>query len=219
MSKADPMRLSPVRAMTLLAAGLLALAAGCITPAVAQPASKNPPVANPPAATPPAASSPAASSPAAGAPKAAEAAAVAPGIGEVPAGSWASRCVAETRGGPFDCVIEQSAFIANTGQVLGGIAVRLAPGAQQPVLTVQVPVGLDIASGIALQVDNAKAETLAVQTCELKGCFATLPLTAERLAALKAGKTLNVGFQNLSKQVFTLPFVLTSFAEAYKKIQ
>lgn len=204
MSKAHPMRLFPVREMTVLAAGLLVVAAGCVLPAVAQPASKSSPAAGASKAAEPAATQPAAAQ---------------PGAGEAPAGSWASRCLGESRSGPFDCVIEQSAFIANTGQVLGAVAIRLAPGAQQPVLTVQVPVGLDIASGITLQVDNAKAETLPVQTCELKGCFATLPLTAERLAALKAGKTLNVGFQNLSKQAFTLPFVLTSFADAYKKIQ
>jgi len=54
-----------------------------------------------------------------------------------------------------------------------------------------------------------------VQTCDRNGCYAEVALAAEQLAALRAGQKLNVAFQNMNKQVITLPMSLVGFTAAF----
>jgi invasion protein IalB len=148
-------------------------------------------------------------------------AAAQPAAGEAtkPAGTWLSRCVSDSRDAKPVCVMEQNAFITKTGQLVSAVTVRFSPGVTEPVLMVQVPVGLYVPAGISLQVDSDKARVLPIQTCDLKGCFGAEPLKAEELGRLKSGKHLTVAFQNLGRQTINIPFVLEGFDESYKKIQ
>ena len=193
------------RIVTTAAVSILLLAGLATQGAMAQPKKPAPAPAAAPAATPGQDARPAAQPSGTEAPK--------------PAGNWSSRCVSESRGGQTECVVEQNAVITNTGQLVASVTVRLPAGATEPVMMVQVPVGLFVPAGITLQIDSAKAETLPIQTCDLKGCFAAQPLTADRLNAMKGGKRLTVAFQNLGRQTISIPFVLETFADAYKKIQ
>jgi invasion protein IalB len=136
-----------------------------------------------------------------------------------PPGGWSSRCLSESRGAPPECVVEQNAFVTNTGQLVASVTIRLPADTRQPVMMVQVPVGLYVPFGITFQIDDGKPESLPIQTCDLKGCYAGAPVAADRLAALKSGKRLAIGFQNLQRQSINIPFVLQSFAETYQKVQ
>ena len=44
-------------------------------------------------------------------------------------------------------------------------------------------------------------------------------LQPDMLAAMKSGKQLKVSFQNLAKEVITIPVPLADFATAYDKIK
>jgi hypothetical protein len=70
-----------------------------------------------------------------------------------------------------------------------------------------------------LQVDDGKTIDLQIQTCENRGCYSNTPVSPELLAALKSGKQLKVAFQNLNKEVITIPMPLADFAAAYEKIK
>jgi hypothetical protein len=74
-------------------------------------------------------------------------------------------------------------------------------------------------NGTKLQVDDAKATSLPIQTCEATGCYASAPIAPDLLAGLKSGKQLKVSFQNLAKETITIPMPLTDFAAAYDKIK
>ena len=58
-----------------------------------------------------------------------------------------------------------------------------------------------------------------IQTCEARGCYASLPIAPDLLATLRSGKQLKVSFQNLGKETITIPMQLTDFAAAYDKIK
>jgi invasion protein IalB len=146
-----------------------------------------------------------------------------PAGGEAPQGQrppeWVSRCASEARAGALECVIEQTVFLSKTGQLVAAVTIRVPADTRQPGLAVQVPVGLFLPAGVGLQIDDGKPLALALQTCDLKGCYAATPVSAELLASLRSGKTLTIIFQNLTKESIKVPLQLANFADAYQRIQ
>jgi len=132
---------------------------------------------------------------------------------------WISRCTSEARGSAVECTIEQSAVLAKTGQLVTMVTVRVPSDTRQPLLMVHVPIGLYLPSGLMLQIDESKPEQLALQTCDLKGCYAATQISSELLTLMKEGKQLTITFQNLAKNNVAVRLTLDNFAEAYKKIE
>lgn len=139
--------------------------------------------------------------------------------GNTPAPGWAARCTSASRNAPLECAIEQSAVLTKTGQLLVLVNIRVPADTRAPVALVQLPLGLNLPMGAKLQVDEGKVTDLPIQTCENRGCYASTPVTAELLAALKSGKQLKISFQNMAKETIAVPMPLTDFAAAYDKIK
>jgi invasion protein IalB len=136
-----------------------------------------------------------------------------------PAPGWISRCNSASRDAPLECAVEETAVLTKTGQLIVLVNIHVASDTRQPVALVQLPLGLNLPAGAKLQVDDGKVVDLQVQTCENRGCYANTPISPELLAALKSGKQLKVAFQNLNKEVITIPMPLADFAAAYEKIK
>jgi invasion protein IalB len=148
-------------------------------------------------------------------PQAAEAA---PANAPAPPG-WAARCTSASREAPLECAIEQTAILSKTGQLIVLVNIRVPSDTHAPIALVQLPLGLNLPVGAKFQVDDGKPIDLQIQTCENRGCYASRPIAAELLAALKSGKQLKVSFQNLAKETISIPTPLTDFAAAYDKIK
>jgi invasion protein IalB len=136
-----------------------------------------------------------------------------PGVG------WSSKCASETRQTPVECSVEQTVVVTNSGQLLASVVIRIPADTRQPVMMVQVPVGLYLPAGLNLQVDDEKPQPLALQTCDLKGCYAGAPVSPEMIKAMKDGKLFKITLQNMAKENISVPLTLANFAEAYQKIQ
>ncbi|QUS42310.1 invasion associated locus B family protein [Tardiphaga alba] len=177
---------------------------------------------NPAAAQQPQQAQPKPSKAAPAAPKPAAAAAPAPAASvEGNAQSqpvWTSRCASEGRKSALLCEVEQSLYMTKTGQLVASVNVKLPADTRQPVMMIQLPVGLFLPAGVTFQVDEGKPQALAIQTCDLKGCYAATPLSPDILTTMTSGKRLSVVFQNLNKENVNLAFVLSGFAEGYDKI-
>ena len=132
---------------------------------------------------------------------------------------WAARCTSASRDAPLECAIEQTAILTKTGQLVVLVNIRVPSDTPTPVALVQLPLGINLPAGAKLQVDDAKAVDLQIQTCENRGCYASTPLAPDVLTALRSGKQLKVLFQNLAKETITIPMPLTDFAAAYDKIK
>ncbi len=148
----------------------------------------------------------------------------APGTGDAAAPSpqppdWVSRCASDGRQGALECAVEQTVYLSKTGQLVAAVTVRVPSDTHQPSMGIQVPVGLYLPAGVSVKVDDGKPLALVLQTCDLKGCYAATQVSPELLAQLKAGKTLTITFQNLTKENISIPLQLTNFARAYEKIQ
>jgi invasion protein IalB len=136
-----------------------------------------------------------------------------------PAPGWVSRCSSASREAPLECAVEETAVLTKTGQLIVAVSIRVASDTHQPVALVQLPLGLNLPAGVKLQVDDGKMIDMQIQTCENRGCYSNAPVSPELLATLKSGKQLKVAFQNLNKEVITIPMPLTDFAAAYDKIK
>jgi invasion protein IalB len=132
---------------------------------------------------------------------------------------WAARCGSASRDAPLECAIEQTAVLSKTGQLIVLVNIRVTGDTHTPLATVQLPLGLNLPGGAKFQVDDGKVTDLTIQTCESRGCFAGAPITPDLLAALKSGKQLKLSFQNLGKEIITIPMSLADFAAAYDKIK
>jgi invasion protein IalB len=132
---------------------------------------------------------------------------------------WAARCTSASRDAPLECMIEQTAVLTKTGQLIVLVDIRVPSDTHTPVALVQLPLGLNLPAGAKLQVDDGKIIDLQIQTCENRGCYASTPVAPELLTALKSGKQLKVLFQNLAKESIAIPLPLGDFAAAYDKIK
>jgi invasion protein IalB len=132
---------------------------------------------------------------------------------------WIARCTSLSRDAPLECAIEQTAVLTKTGQLIVLINIRVAADTRTPIAVIQLPLGLNLPAGAKLQVDDGKTADLQIQTCEQRGCYANTPIAADMLAAMKSGKQLKVSFQNLAKEVISIPMPLADFAAAYDKIK
>jgi invasion protein IalB len=132
---------------------------------------------------------------------------------------WAAHCNSVSRDAPLECTIEQNAILTKTGQVLVLVVIRVPGDSRAPLALVQLPLGLNLQTGAKFQVDDGKATDLPIQTCENRGCYASVPVAPELLTALKSGKQLKVSFQDLAKETITIPMPLNDFAAAYDKIK
>jgi invasion protein IalB len=214
---------------TVAVAAAAALSSGHAVAQLAPPAPKQPvrPVApavtpvprpQPPAATGPAppATGETQSAAAPSAPAPTTPAAKPPGTG------WIARCISESRQSPVECSMERTVALSNGApntQLYASMLVRVPSDTRAPVLLIQVPNGFFLPAGLNLQIDDGKSQLVPLQTCDQKGCYASTPVTAELLAALKSGKRLTITLQNMAKGNVIVPVALDNFAEAYQRIQ
>ncbi|TWB03901.1 invasion protein IalB [Bradyrhizobium stylosanthis] len=131
---------------------------------------------------------------------------------------WIVRCTSASRDAPLECAMEQNAVLTKTGQTVVLINI-IAPDTRTPVALLQLPLGLNLPVGAKLQVDEGKTFDLQIQTCENRGCYASTPIAADLLTALRSGKQLKVSFQNMAKETIAIPMPLGDFAAAYDKIK
>jgi len=115
--------------------------------------------------------------------------------------------------------MEQTAVLTKTGQLIVLINIRVPSDTHAPVALVQLPLGLNLPGGAKLQVDEGKIIDASIQTCEARGCYASIPISPDLLVALRSGKQLKVSFQNLGKETITVPMPLTDYSAAYDKIK
>ncbi len=132
---------------------------------------------------------------------------------------WIVRCTSGSRDAALECAMEQNAVLTKTGQTVVLINIRIAPDTRTPIALLQLPLGLNLPVGAKLQVDEGKTVDLQIQTCENRGCYASTPIAADLLAALRSGKQLKVSFQNMAKETIAIPMPLGDFAAAYDKIK
>lgn len=129
---------------------------------------------------------------------------------------WSVQC--DDAGKRQTCKATQSIILVKTHELLLAVSINKPAGSKSGAMLLQLPLGLYNPAGVSVAVDAAKPETLQIQTCGAKGCYAGAPLPPEKLTAFTKGTELNVVFKDLKKQDIKLRVPLKGFDEAFKKL-
>ena len=191
----------------LLGAGLLAAtSAQAQTPPAAAPAKPAAPAAKKPAAP---AAQPAPAAPAA--PAAPQAAADQPQLMYSP---WMKIC-----GKGPDTNNQQVCVITKDGRLENGMPVAIIqlfePEGGQKILRVTVPLGMQLAHGTRMIIDQGQPAQEPYKICFPVGCMSDYALTDDIIARMKKGQMLTVQAINMQGTPISLPLPLADFAKAY----
>ena len=112
---------------------------------------------------------------------------------------WQSLCVqqdAETL-----CDISQTLQVEReNGQTVTALRATVTKRDGVFVMELALPLGLDLISGVVLQLDNAKDIKLPFATCIDRGCAALADIDAALLARLQRGRVMKVAFRPFGQE-------------------
>lgn len=129
--------------------------------------------------------------------------------------AWTVTCVSHARAAPVDCVLEQRLFVKESGQLLSVAVVSVAGANRQPTLVLQLPTGLVLQDGVTLAIDDGAARPVPLQSCDGRGCFASLPIQPDLLEAMRAGKVMTIRAVSGAHEGLAFQHMLTDFGTAY----
>lgn len=129
-------------------------------------------------------------------------------------GAWRVECGGD--GKILECRAIQQLIAQESKQLVVQAAARL--GADKvPTLSLQLPLGINVAEPVVLKVDGGREEKVPIQTCTATGCFVSLPLKDPLLAALRTGQQLKIALQDTNKRTINLDLPLLGFGLAFDK--
>jgi invasion protein IalB len=106
---------------------------------------------------------------------------------------WQSICVSQQQA--TNCQITQTMQVEKDGEVSFAMRITLFKQAENIVMEVTLPLGLNLQSGIAIQVDESNEINIPFVTCVAQGCAATIAADAGLLKLMREGTTLKVAFR------------------------
>ena len=110
-----------------------------------------------------------------------------------PAPLWHTSC-AKDGTGRTACTVEQFAVAMPQNVVAAHIRLSAAGQPDQMLMRLTVPLGVRLAPGVALSIDDAKPIELPFERCLADGCQASAVLDKTALATFTRGKTLIVRY-------------------------
>jgi len=132
--------------------------------------------------------------------------------------NWVVRCDTPAKGAKR-CRMVQVVRLKDSGQRLMQIGVSRVEGADAPMASVILPLGIYLPAGLTIQVDENEALRAPIEQCSRAGCEARLQMTEALAAQMKAGKTAKYTFQNVLRKDVTVPAPLAGFATAFGEMK
>jgi invasion protein IalB len=133
---------------------------------------------------------------------------------------WRVRCAEDPQNvAAGGCFIFQSVIHNESKQPVMQIAVGLLANDQTPAAVVTLPLGVRVAPGVLLQIDENEAIRVPFERCLPDGCKVQFRLDEKQMAVFKAGVGGKLAFQDGQGRNVTLPFSLKGFTAAFAAIQ
>jgi invasion protein IalB len=132
--------------------------------------------------------------------------------------AWRVECAGD--GKSLECRAIQQIFQRDARQQVSSLATvvaRFTPEAKAGVLTILLPLGLNLTEPILIKVDNGAPERQSIQTCNNGGCLVTMTMNDKFLATMRTGTDLKITVQDASKKPIELSLPLLGFGIAYDK--
>jgi invasion protein IalB len=114
---------------------------------------------------------------------------------------------------------KQVCVVTKDGRLENGMPVAIVqlfePEGEQKVLRITVPLGMQLAHGTRVIVDQNQPMQAPYKICFPVGCMADYPATDDLIAKMKKGQQITVQAINLQGTAISLPLPLADFAKAY----
>jgi invasion protein IalB len=114
---------------------------------------------------------------------------------------------------------KQVCVVTKDGRLENGMPVAIVqlfePEGEAKVLRVTVPLGMQLAHGTRMIIDQQQPQQSPYKICFPVGCMADYPVTDDMIASMKKGKQLIVQAINMQGTPISLPLPLGDFAKAY----
>jgi invasion protein IalB len=133
---------------------------------------------------------------------------------ETPA-AWRVECTGD--GKTLECRAIQQIFQRDTRQLVASVAVRYAPETKGAMMSLLLPLGLNLTEPVSIKVDNGPPERQPIQTCSNSGCLVTTGLNDKFLAAMRTGIDFKLTVQDANKKPIEMSLPLLGFGIAYDK--
>ncbi len=148
------------------------------------------------------------------APAAAPQAAAAPPQPQLMYSPWLKVCGkgAETNNKEV-CVVTKDGRLENGMPV--AIVQLFEPEGEPKVLRVTVPLGMQLAHGTRMMIDQGTPAQQPYKICFPVGCMSDYPVTDDMIAKMKKGQTITLQAINMQGTPISLPLPLADFAKAY----
>ena len=114
---------------------------------------------------------------------------------------------------------KQVCVITKDGRLENGMPVAIvqlfSPEGEAKILRVTVPLGMQLAHGTRMIIDQSAPAQQPYKICFPVGCMSDYPVTDEMVAIMKKGQMLTVQAINMQGTPISLPMPLVDFAKAY----
>jgi invasion protein IalB len=129
---------------------------------------------------------------------------------------WTKFCLTGAEaGGKKVCFTGKDARI-ESGMLVASAVLIEPEGQPKKVFRVTVPLGMALANGTRVLIDQSQPLTAPFAFCVPAGCMADYEITPETVANLKKGKGLYIQAIKVDGQPLTVPLPLGDFAKAYE---
>lgn len=141
-------------------------------------------------------------------------------------GDWAKRCEA-AQVGEGDaakeqeiCYVFQNVSNKESGQMIMQVRVGFAPGKDDPIMIVTLPLGTLLPPGAGFVVEEGDPMKLPFLACGREGCTTVgQEISAKTVKAMQKGDKAAVRVALLNQKVLTLPVSLKGFTRAFNSLR
>ncbi|MGF1608818.1 MAG: invasion associated locus B family protein [Kiloniellales bacterium] len=133
---------------------------------------------------------------------------------------WRVRCADDAHNlAAGGCFIFQSVVNNETQQPVMQLVVGRLAEDNQPAAVITLPLGIRVAPGVLMQIDQNEAVRLPFERCLPDGCKVQFRIDENQMAAFKSGVGGKLAFQDAQGRNITLPFSLKGFTAAFASLQ
>lgn len=140
-----------------------------------------------------------------------------PEVTETQHKDWVEVCISDE--GTTRCEAIQVLSLNQDGETRPLLRSTLTQVQDNRFIEFALPLGMDLRSGLVLQIDEGDEINFGFSTCVPQGCAGVLPLNDDLFTALKAGNSARLGFRAFgNEQVQVLDISLSGLTAATRNL-
>jgi invasion protein IalB len=132
---------------------------------------------------------------------------------------WLLKCGKTETDSKKLCILEQTLFLKEKNQRILSIVIKKSPELDKFFAVITAPLGIYLAPGLHLQVDQRELKKFPVTFCFQQGCQTHIEFTEELANDFKKGEKCKIAIFDTNQKMITLGFSLSGFTKAFSALK